>query len=59
MRDDYTFEGPDGRRSLPELFGGRSQLILYRFFFEEGDDAGCVGCSSAAVAGASDPDDRP
>ncbi|HVL60467.1 MAG TPA: DUF899 family protein, partial [Microbacterium sp.] len=49
---DYLFEGPDGQRSLPELFEGRSQLILYRFFFEEGvagwPDAGCVGCSSVA-----------
>ena len=49
---DYEFEGPDGRRSLLELFEGRSQLILYRFFFEEGvggwPDAGCVGCSSFA-----------
>src|SRR5688572_17806048 len=49
---DYRFEGPDGERSLPELFDGRSQLILYRFFFEEGvpgwPDAGCVGCSSVA-----------
>ena len=49
---DYGFEGPDGRWSLPELFDGRSQLILYRFFFEEGvdgwPDAGCAGCSSVA-----------
>jgi len=50
---DYEFEGPDGeRRSLLDLFEGRSQLILYRFFFEEGTpgwpDAGCVGCSSVA-----------
>ena len=30
---DYSFEGPEGRRSLPELFEGRTQLILYRFFF--------------------------
>ncbi len=49
---DYGFEGPDGRRTLLELFEGRSQLILYRFFFEEGvggwPDAGCVGCSSFA-----------
>ena len=49
---DYRFEGQDGQRSLPELFEGRSQLILYRFFFEEGvagwPDAGCVGCSSVA-----------
>ena len=46
---EYEFEGPDGPRSLLELFEGRSQLILYRFFFEEGvagwPDAGCVGCS--------------
>src|SRR5215203_6209496 len=52
VEHDYAFEGPDGRRSLPELFDGRSQLILYRFFFEEGTDgwpdAGCVGCSSVA-----------
>jgi predicted dithiol-disulfide oxidoreductase (DUF899 family) len=49
---EYRFEGPDGPRSLPELFDGRRQLILYRFFFEEGvqgwPDAGCVGCSSVA-----------
>src|SRR4029079_17229292 len=49
---DYVFEGTDGRRSLLELFDGRSQLILYRFFFEEGvagwPDTGCVGCSSVA-----------
>ena len=52
VEHDYAFEGPDGWRSLPELFDGRSQLILYRFFFEEGvdgwPDAGCVGCSSVA-----------
>ena len=52
IEHDYRLEGPDGQRSLPELFEGRSQLILYRFFFEEGvdgwPDAGCVGCSSFA-----------
>jgi predicted dithiol-disulfide oxidoreductase (DUF899 family) len=52
VEHDYRFEGSDGRRSLPELFDGCSQLILYRFFFEEGvdgwPDAGCVGCSSVA-----------
>ena len=51
---DYRFDGPDGSLSLLELFDGRSQLILYRFFFEEGvqgwPDAGCVGCSSVADA---------
>ena len=52
VEHDYEFEGPDGRRSLRDLFDGRSQLILYRFFFEEGvdgwPDAGCPGCSSFA-----------
>ena len=52
VEQDYRFDGPDGWRSLPELFDGRSQLILYRFYFEEGvdgwPDAGCAGCSSFA-----------
>lgn len=26
---DYSFEGPDERRTLPELFDGRTQLVLY------------------------------
>ncbi|HEY1280171.1 MAG TPA: DUF899 family protein, partial [Acidimicrobiales bacterium] len=29
VEHQYRFEGPDGERSLPELFDGRSQLILY------------------------------
>ena len=52
VEHDYRFDGPAGERSLAELFDGRSQLILYRFFFEDGvdgwPDAGCVGCSSWA-----------
>ncbi|MFY0406536.1 DUF899 family protein [Solicola sp. PLA-1-18] len=52
VEGDYRFEGPDGEVSLVDLFEGRTQLILYRFFFEEGvggwPDAGCVGCSSWA-----------
>ena len=52
VEHDYRFDGPDGERSLAELFDGRSQLILYRFFFEDGVDgwpeAGCPGCSSWA-----------
>lgn len=47
---DYVFDGPDGQRTLAELFDGRNQLILYRFFYEDGvdgwPDAGCPGCSS-------------
>jgi predicted dithiol-disulfide oxidoreductase (DUF899 family) len=30
---DYRFDGPDGPRSLPELFDGRRQLLVYQFMF--------------------------
>jgi predicted dithiol-disulfide oxidoreductase (DUF899 family) len=49
VEKDYRFEGPAGELSLPDLFEGRRQLILYRFFFEPGatnwPEAGCPGCS--------------
>jgi predicted dithiol-disulfide oxidoreductase (DUF899 family) len=41
----YVFEGPDGRRTLPDLFDGRSQLIVSHFMFGPGWKEGCVGCS--------------
>ena len=48
----YAFEGPAGKLSLLDLFDGRSQLIIYRFFFEPGvgtwPEGGCVGCSMMA-----------
>src|ERR1035438_3585047 len=30
----YAFDGPAGRMSLPDLFEGRRQLVIYRAFFE-------------------------
>src|SRR4051795_7813437 len=52
VRDDYRFEGPDGPVGLVDLFAGRRQLIVYRFFFEPGvhgwPDSGCRGCSFVA-----------
>ena len=42
---DYTFDGPDGKAGLPDLFEGRSQLLLYHFMFGPSQDAGCDGCS--------------
>ena len=42
---EYRFEGPDGAQSLPELFDGRSQLIIYHFMFAPDWDAGCPHCS--------------
>jgi predicted dithiol-disulfide oxidoreductase (DUF899 family) len=48
----YVFDGPEGKASLPDLFQERSQLIVYRAFFEPGVDGwpdhGCRGCSMIA-----------
>jgi predicted dithiol-disulfide oxidoreductase (DUF899 family) len=45
----YVFDGPEGKRSLLDLFDGRTQLILYHFMFAPDvggwPDAGCPGCS--------------
>jgi predicted dithiol-disulfide oxidoreductase (DUF899 family) len=41
----YTFDGPDGEVALPDLFEGRTQLLLYHFMFGPNQDAGCDGCS--------------
>jgi predicted dithiol-disulfide oxidoreductase (DUF899 family) len=49
---EYSFDGPNGPASLDDLFEGRKQLIVYRFFFEPGVDGwpegGCRGCSFVA-----------
>jgi predicted dithiol-disulfide oxidoreductase (DUF899 family) len=41
----YEFDGPDGKESLGDLFGGRSQLIVKHFMFGPDWQEGCVGCS--------------
>ena len=41
---DFSFEGPEGEVGVLDLFDGRSQLILYHFWFPEGGKP-CVGCS--------------
>jgi predicted dithiol-disulfide oxidoreductase (DUF899 family) len=52
VEQEYTFDGPDGPASLLDLFEGRRQLVVYRFFFEPGvegwPEGGCVGCSMMA-----------
>jgi predicted dithiol-disulfide oxidoreductase (DUF899 family) len=52
VREGYRFEGPDGPVSLLDLFEGRRQLIVYRYFYEPGvagwPDSGCRGCSMVA-----------
>lgn len=44
----YVFEGPDGRETLADLFGGRSQLIVYHFMFGPDWPEGCPSCSMVA-----------
>src|SRR5687768_9626567 len=45
----YTFETDEGTRTLPELFDGRSQLLVYHFMFgPEYTAGGCPTCSSIA-----------
>lgn len=49
---NYVFEGPDGSRSLGELFAGRRQLIVYHFMWhwEKGRplEEPCRGCAGWA-----------
>ena len=50
VEKEYRFEGSDGPARLLDLFEGRRQLIVYRFFYEPGvagwPEVGCPGCSS-------------
>jgi len=41
----YVFEGPQGRETLPQLFEGRSQLVVFHFMFDTAWEAGCKSCS--------------
>lgn len=40
-----VFDGPGGKETLADLFGGRSQLIVYHFMFGPGWEQGCPSCS--------------
>jgi predicted dithiol-disulfide oxidoreductase (DUF899 family) len=52
VEKEYRFDGPSGTVALPDLFDGRRQLVVYRFFFEPGvggwPESGCPGCSFLA-----------
>jgi predicted dithiol-disulfide oxidoreductase (DUF899 family) len=52
VEKEYEFEGPDGAASLRDLFAGRHQLIVYRFFYDPDvrgwPERGCPGCSFVA-----------
>jgi len=42
---NYTFDAPDGKVALADLFAGRSQLVVYHFMFGPDWQEGCPSCS--------------
>src|SRR5439155_19893760 len=47
VEEEYRFDTEDGKKTLAELFDGRSQLLAYNIMF--GPDyelGGCPGCSN-------------
>ncbi|HVQ27550.1 MAG TPA: DUF899 family protein, partial [Planctomycetota bacterium] len=44
----YRFDTDAGAASLPDLFRGRSQLLVYHFMFGPDYKAGCATCSTIA-----------
>src|SRR5688572_30012244 len=45
VEKNYVFDTPQGRRTLADLFAGRSQLIIYHFMFGPNWAEGCPSCS--------------
>jgi predicted dithiol-disulfide oxidoreductase (DUF899 family) len=48
VEKQYVFEGPGGKESFADLFGKRSQLVIYHFMFGPGWKEGCPSCSYLA-----------
>jgi predicted dithiol-disulfide oxidoreductase (DUF899 family) len=46
VEKEYELETADGKKSLAELFDGRSQLLIYHFMFGPSYESGCPTCSS-------------
>lgn len=46
VEKDYRFATEDGDASLRDLFGGRSQMLVYHFMFDPDWDEGCPSCSA-------------
>ena len=54
VEKEYVFEGASGKRTLPELFDGRNQLVIYHAMFNPAtaspqttwtEDSPCFACS--------------
>jgi predicted dithiol-disulfide oxidoreductase (DUF899 family) len=48
VQKSYVFDTTEGKQSLADLFGGKSQLIIYHFMLGPGWEAGCPSCSFLA-----------
>jgi len=45
VEKNYVFDSPSGKKTLADLFDGRSQLIVYHFMFGPEWKEGCPSCS--------------
>ena len=45
VEKQYSFDTPVGKRSLADLFDGRTQLLVYHFMFGPTWEEGCPNCS--------------
>jgi predicted dithiol-disulfide oxidoreductase (DUF899 family) len=45
VEKQYVFEGPNGKETLADLFGKKSQLLVYHFMLGPGWKEGCPSCS--------------
>lgn len=48
VEKEYVFDTAQGKKTLADLFEGKSQLIVYHFMLGPGWKAGCTGCSFLA-----------
>ena len=48
VEKEYTFDTDDGKKTLAELFDGRSQLLIYHLMFGPSYEVACPGCTGLA-----------
>jgi len=48
LEKEYVFDTEEGKKTLPELFDGRSQLLIYHLMFGPTYEAACPGCTGLA-----------
>src|SRR4249920_1346314 len=48
VEKEYTFDTEAGKKTLVELFDGRSQLLIYHLMFGPTYEAACPGCTGLA-----------